>query len=191
MATGKEELMNLIAAVDKNWAIGSNDDLLFRISTDLKRFRQLTTDKTEIYGRRTMETFPGGKPLKNRRNIVLSRQNSIAVEGAAICHNRDELFILLNKLQETAEITDSDVFVIGGASVYKMLLPYCKRAYITYIYAEGDNPDCFLVPLDNQKGWQLSETSEIMQDNGLCFDYRTYVQAEPASWMQVQENDRT
>src|SRR5690554_4310553 len=124
--------MNLIAAVDKNWAIGRNDDLLFRIRTDLRRFKELTSGNIVITGRKTVQTFPGGKPLSGRLNIILSRQTDLKIEGALICHDKEELFNELKRLTD-ADYDKSQIYVIGGASIYEMLLPYCEQALITYI----------------------------------------------------------
>ena len=117
--------MELIVNVTENWGIGCKDRLLVAISADLKRFRALTTGKTVILGRRTLATFPGGRPLKNRENIVLTRDPAFSAEGALAAHDLAELFALLR-----GKNTD-DVCVIGGASVYEQLLPYCARARVT------------------------------------------------------------
>ena len=115
--------MNLIAAVDLNWAIGRDGDQLCYIPADLKRFQALTTGHPVILGRKTLATFPGGRPLKNRRNLILSRDSAFAPEGA-------EVFRSLEALRAAAP---ADSFVIGGASVYAALLDWCDTAYITKI----------------------------------------------------------
>lgn len=112
--------MNLIVAVDKNWAIGSRNSLLVRIPNDQKMFQQETTGKVVILGRRTMETFPGKQPLKNRTNIILSKNPSCRVKGATVVHSLEEL------LKECGKYDDRDIYVIGGESVYRQLLPYCS-----------------------------------------------------------------
>ncbi len=115
--------MNLIAAVDLNWAIGRDGDQLCYIPADLKRFQALTTGHPVILGRKTLATFPGGRPLKNRRNLILSRDSAFAPEGA-------EVFRSLEALRAAAP---ADSFVIGGESVYAALLDWCDTAYITKI----------------------------------------------------------
>ena len=113
----------MIAAVDLNWAIGRDGDQLCYIPADLKRFQALTTGHPVILGRKTLATFPGGRPLKNRRNLILSRDSAFAPEGA-------EVFRSLEALRAAAP---ADSFVIGGASVYAALLDWCDTAYITKI----------------------------------------------------------
>ena len=109
--------MNLIVAVDKNWAIGKDGDQLVYLSEDLKRFKALTTGHPVILGRKTLATFPGGRPLKGRRNLILSRSADFAPEGA-------EVFSDVETLRAAAP---EDAFVIGGASVYRQLLPWCEH----------------------------------------------------------------
>ena len=122
--------MNLIAAVDLNWAIGRDGDQLCYIPADLKRFQALTTGHPVILGRKTLATFPGGRPLKNRRNLILSRDSAFAPEGA-------EVFRSLEALRAAAP---ADSFVIGGESVYAALLDWCDTAYITKMSGRGRTP---------------------------------------------------
>lgn len=145
--------MNLIAAVDRNWAIGMNNKLLVRIPDDMKRFRRLTVGKVVVLGRRTLETFPGGRPLKDRTNIVLSKDRGYQVKGAHVVHSMEELS------EKLGEYTSSDVFVIGGESVYRQLLEQCDTAYITkidYVY----QADAWFPDLDEEKEWKIEEESE-------------------------------
>ena len=141
--------MIAIVAVDEKWGIGKNNSLLFSVSEDMKFFRQTTTGKVIIVGRKTLESFPGAKPLKNRINIVLS--SSKEYEGAVCVKNNDELF---NEIQK---YKSNEVFVCGGASVYKTLLPYCEKALVTKIHADG-NADAFFPNLDLNENWELTET---------------------------------
>ncbi len=150
--------MKLIAVCDKNWAIGRNNDLLFSLPADMKHFRSLTQGKTVVLGSNTLRSFPNGKPLKNRRNIVLSR-NLPQGEGYEVVGSVSDLFALLG---ETAD----DVFVIGGASVYKELLDYCDGAIITKVNAEAQNPDKFFPDLDALENWVILSESEPTEDNG-------------------------
>ena len=118
--------MNLIAAVDRNWAIGRNGKLLVSIPQDMAYFRQMTTGKVVIMGRKTLESFPKKKPLRNRaENIVITRQMDYQAEGATVVHSVEEA------LNAAARYDTRDVFVIGGGEVYRSLLPYCDTAYIT------------------------------------------------------------
>jgi len=155
--------MDLIAAVDQNWAIGKDGDQLCYIPADLKRFQALTTGHAVILGRKTLATFPGGRPLKNRRNLILSRSESFAPEGA-------EVFPDVDSLLAAAPV---DAFVIGGASVYKALLPYCDRAYITKIDRAWP-ADSFFPDLDADPAWQVTEEGEPLEHEGLTFRYVTY-----------------
>ena len=156
--------MNLIAAVDRNWAIGKGGDQLCYIPTDLKRFRALTTGHPVILGRRTLATFPGGRPLKGRRNLVLSRDPAFAPEGA-------EVFRDLDSLRAAAP---ADAFVIGGGSVYAALLDACDTAYITKIDAAWPEADAFFPELDKDPAWAVAEEGEPLEDGGFSFRYVTY-----------------
>lgn len=155
--------MNVIAAVDQNWAIGKDGDQLCYIPADLKRFQALTSGHAVLLGRKTLATFPGGRPLKNRRNLILSRDLSFAPEGA-------EIFRDLDSLRAAAP---ADAFVIGGASVYQALLPWCDKAYITKI-DHAWHADVFFPDLDADPAWRITEESEPMEHEGLSFRYVTY-----------------
>lgn len=159
--------MNLIAAVSKNWGIGKGNDLLFHIPKDMKFFRETTLGKVIVLGRKTLESFPGKKPLKNRTNIVLTRDAHYAAEDVLLCHSPAELLELL-KQYDTA-----DVFICGGEQIYNLLLPYCDTAYITKVDAAAD-AEKFMVNLDGQPDWELAEESEPLEDNGYQFTFCTY-----------------
>ena len=121
--------MNLIVAVDQNWGIGKNGTMPWHIRADMRYFKEKTLGTTVLMGRKTLLSFPGAKPLPNRENVVLSSRADFAPEGVTV----------VNSLQELLEYkTRDDVFVIGGGSVYKALLPYCKYAYVTKIDAAYD-----------------------------------------------------
>ena len=160
--------MNLIVAVDKNWAIGKNNDLLYNIKEDMQFFRSTTLNKVVVMGRKTLESFPGAKPLKNRVNIVLSSDKSLKIEGATIVNDLEMLFDELKKYDT------NDVFVIGGGAIYKMLEPYCDTAYITEINAEKD-ADIFFPNLSKMDKWHLESSSEIKEDNGIEVVFNKYV----------------
>ncbi len=145
--------MNAIAAVDKNWAIGLKNKLLVSIPTDMRYFQRTTMKKVVIMGRKTLESFPEGKPLKDRTNVVLTRSMEVHPEGAIICNTVDEV------LAEAEKYPPQDVFVIGGASVYKELLPYCDKAYITKIDRAFD-ADAYFPNLDQEEDWELTQTGE-------------------------------
>lgn len=145
--------MNLIVAVDKNWAIGNKGGLLVRIPNDHKMFREETDGKVVILGRRTMETFPGKQPLKNRTNIILSKDASYQVKGATVVHSIEEL------LSECKKYEDEDLYVIGGESVYRQLLPYCDTAHVTRIDREYA-ADAWCPNLDEDEAWEITEESD-------------------------------
>ena len=141
--------MNLIAAVDKNWAIGYQNKLLTSIPEDMKFFRQTTTGKVVVMGRKTLESFPGKKPLKNRTNIVLTKNPSYQAEGAIVVHSEDEL------REELKKYDSEDIFVIGGESIYRQLLDECDKAYITKIeYAY--TADAYFPNLDEKEEWKIT-----------------------------------
>ena len=140
--------MIAIVSVDEKWGIGKDNSLLFSVPEDMKFFRQTTTGKVIIVGRKTLESFPGAKPLKNRINVVLS--SSKEFEGAVCVKNNDELF------EEIKKYKSDEVFVCGGASVYKTLLPYCEKALVTKIRADG-KADAFFPNLDLNANWELKD----------------------------------
>ena len=155
--------MNLIVAVDQNWAIGKDGDQLVYISEDLKRFKALTLGHPVILGRKTLATFPGGRPLKGRRNLILSTNPAYSVENAEV----------LPSVEALLEIAPEDAFVIGGESLYRALLPHCHTAYVTKIDAAFP-ADRYFPNLDEDPGWKLTQQSEEMDQDGLKFRYLTY-----------------
>lgn len=157
-----------VVAVDKNWGIGNEGNLLFHISEDLKNFRRLTKGKTVILGRKTLATFPKGAPLKNRRNIILSRDESYTVEGAEVARSVEEVTELLKN-----EDTDN-VVVIGGESIYKQMLHLCDMAVVTKIDSSAEKSDKFFPNLDEDENWYLAEESEVKEENGIKFKFCTY-----------------
>jgi len=148
----KGDIMNLIVAVDNKWGIGKNNDLLFSIKEDMAYFRATTLNKTVVMGGNTLRSFPGGKPLKNRTNIVITSSNP---EDVVVVRNFDELF---EKLKEVKE----EIFVIGGASIYHQLLPYCQKAYVTKVFADG-KAQVFFDNLDEMDNWVVETQSEVIE----------------------------
>lgn len=151
--------MKLVVAVDREWGIGNNGELLARVRGDLLNFKNLTQGKTVILGSKTLSTFPGGRPLKNRTNIVLSRSPDYFVDGAEIAHSIEEL------QDKIKELDTNEVVVIGGASIYEQLLPYCDTAYVTK-FDRCYEKDVFFPDLDALPEWKLSDTSDIMTSDG-------------------------
>jgi dihydrofolate reductase len=145
--------MNLIVAVDENWAIGNKNALLVSIPADHKMFRQETTGKVVVFGRKTLETFPQGLPLKNRTNIILSSRQDYQVEGAIVVHNLEEL------MEELKKYRDEDIYIIGGESVYRQCLPYCRTAHVTKI-DRAYEADAYFPNLDKLPEWEITADSE-------------------------------
>lgn len=159
--------MKLIVAVDKEWNIGNKGDLLFYIPDDLKFFRSQTIEKVCVMGRKTLESFPGSKPLKNRVNIVLSRNTDLEVEGATFVKDVDELQEVIK------QYNTNDVYVIGGESIYTLLLPMCDTAVITHIEAVAPEADKKFPELSSDE-WVLKEDSGEKECNGYKFRWCTY-----------------
>lgn len=160
--------MNIIAAVDANWAIGYRNELLVKIPNDQKWFQKITTGKVVVMGRKTMETFPNGMPLKNRTNIVLTGDRALRVKDAVLVYGIEEL------LEKLKQYNTEDVYVIGGESVYEELLPYCDTAYITkidYTY----QADRYFPNLDNDADWHIESESEEQTYFDLEYYFVKYV----------------
>ncbi len=156
--------MDLIVAADKNWGIGKDGGLLCHLPEDLKYFKEKTMGSVIVYGRKTLESFPKGKPLPKRVNIVLTRDESFEKEGVTAVNGVEALFDELEKYK------DMPVFVCGGAEIYRLLLPYCKRAYVTHIYKEFE-ADTFMPEIG--EGWRkLGE--DIHEDGGLEYGFAVY-----------------
>lgn len=159
--------MTLIAAVDKNWAIGYNNQLLTRIPEDMKNFRRLTTGKTVVMGRRTLESFPNAVVLPNRTNIIFTRNKDYVVRNGIVVHD-------LEGLKESLEGTpDEDIFIIGGQSIYKQLEPYCSKAIITKIDFSYQ-ADAYFPNLDEKENWVLLDESEESTYFDIVFTFNTY-----------------
>lgn len=158
--------MKLIAAVDNEWNIGNKGNLLFSLPDDMKFFRTMTSGKIVVMGRKTLESFPGSKPLKNRINIVLSRSKH-DVDGAEFVTGVDEL------LDRLKEYDSGDVYVIGGAQIYFLLLPYCDTALITHVDAVAIEADSKFPELKDNE-WTVTEQSDIHENNGIKFRFTTY-----------------
>lgn len=159
--------MNAVVAVDKNWAIGNRGKLLVSIPNDMKRFRQITTGKIVVLGRKTLDTFPQKQPLKNRTNIILTRDMDYKVSDAIIVHSIDEL------LEELKKYPTEDVYIIGGDSVYAQMLPYCDTVYATNIERSYE-ADTYFPNLDKLDEWSVAEESEEQTYFDLEYVFRTY-----------------
>lgn len=161
--------MNAIVVVDRNWAIGRDGALLFSLPTDMKRFRALTLGGTVILGRKTLDSFPGGKPLPQRRNIVISRCEDFDPAGYEVAPTPEAALELAGGAEQ------DDLWVIGGGSIYTALLQQCRWVYLTQVNAEAENADTFFPNLDKLPGWEVEERSEPLAENGLTYRFLKYV----------------
>lgn len=159
--------MIIIAHADKNNGIGKNNDLMFRLPLDMKFFRETTTDSVVIMGRKTLESFPGKKPLPKRVNIVITRNPDFEAENV----------ITASSPEDAAKIStaypDKKVFVIGGGNIYEQMLPFCDTALITRVYEDAD-ADTFIHDFDNDPEWYLAEESDDIEDNSHIIRFCTY-----------------
>ncbi len=160
-------MITAIAAVSENWGIGKDGELLFHIPEDMKFFRMTTLGHTIVMGRKTLLSFPDGKPLKNRNNVVLSRSAELKPEGATVYGTAEAALKYIGA-------KDSEEFIIGGGEVYREFLPYCKKALITKVNA-APNADTFFPDLDNDPEWEMTEQSEEKEYDGITFRFCTYV----------------
>ncbi len=158
--------MDAVVAVDENWAIGKDGGLLCPISADLKRFKALTLGRPVILGRKTLATFPGGRPLPGRRNLILSRDPGFRVEGA-------EVFPSVEALLTAAPDNSA---VIGGESIYRALLDFCQKVWVTKIFRAFE-ADAWFPDLDADPAWEAAEVRPPLEENGVRFQYVTYVRA--------------
>ena len=162
--------MILIAAVDNNWGIGCDNELLVHISDDMRRFHNITNKKIVVMGRKTLESLPNESPLNGRRNIILSSNPDFKCPGAMVVHNIHALFHSIKNYK------DEQVYVIGGGEVYKQLAKYCNKALITKINHIWDNANVFCPNLDKLSGWEIvNEDDSSMEYAGLSYKFLTYI----------------
>lgn len=167
--------MKLIAAVEKNWGIGQGNDLLFHIPEDMRFFREKTTGEIVVMGRRTLASLPGGRPLPDRTNIVLSRSVPEDPDaGFLVCRSPADV------LHAAAACPGREVYVIGGGQVYAEFLPYCDAAYITYVDMAKEH-DTSMPNLDSESGWECVQESEPAWHAGIPYTFRMYANRKPAS----------
>lgn len=159
--------MNMIVAVDENWAIGNKGELLVRIPNDQKMFRNETINKVVVLGRKTMDTFPQKQPLPKRTNIILTRNPEYTVKDAVVVHSVEEL------LEELKNYNSEDVYIIGGDSVYQQMLPYCDVAHVTYI-EQAYAADSHFPNLDKDPEWTLVAESDEQTYFDITYYFRKY-----------------
>ena len=156
--------MNLIVAVYEDWGIGRDGTQPVALSADRKFFRETTRGAMVIVGRRTIEDFPGKKPLPGRVNIALTR-SAEEIPGFTVCHSPEEAM----ELAKSAE----SCFVIGGGSIYQQMLPFCDTAYITKVHANPGS-DTFFQNLDEDENWHLAGTLQSGEENGISYEMLLY-----------------
>ncbi len=164
---GMDITMNAIAVVDENWAIGKDGGLLVHLPGDLKYYKKRTLGHVIVVGRKTLESFPGGRPLPGRTNIVLTANPQFEAEGCIVCRSKAEV---LAKLQE---FEDQEVFIAGGATVYQQFLDDCDDFYVTKIDASFD-ADRYFPNLD-EMGYQVTWESPVQEENGIAYRFLKYI----------------
>lgn len=163
----KEDNMKLIAAVDKNWGIGNKGSLLVRIPEDMRFFKSKTVGNVVVVGRKTIDTFPGKKPLNDRVNIILTRDENYKCDGAVVVNSIEEL------LEKLKEYNSDDVYIIGGESIYNQMIDYCDTAYITYIDYSYES-DAFFPNLEEKSDWKMIDESDEYTYFDVEYYHRTY-----------------
>lgn len=161
--------MNAIVVADQHWAIGHNGGLLFSLPTDMRRFRSLTVNGTVIMGHLTLNSFPDGKPLPQRRNIVITRHPDSLPEGVEAASSPEKALALAGGPEAR------DLWIIGGGSIYAALLSRCSRVYLTRVETCVEESDTFFPNLDKLPNWEAESTGELMEENGLKFRFIEYV----------------
>ncbi len=166
-------MITAILNCDINWGIGKKNGLLFRLPLDMRFFRETTTGHTVCMGENTLLSFPGSKPLKDRVNIVLSADPTHEYEGVVNVHTFDNFLSEIRKASEK-----DDVFVIGGASIYRQMLPYCEKVYLTKVDRDG-GAEVFFPNLDEMSGFSVESESETVMDGDIPIRFVTYVNSDP------------
>lgn len=167
-----QKKFHMIVAVDNRWAIGNKNRLLVSIPNDLKHFREETTGKVIVLGRKTLETFPQGLPLQNRENIILSGNPAFKVRGATVVNSLEQLLDTLKKYPP------EDVYIVGGESIYRQLLPYCDTVQVTKIDHTYE-ADAYFPDLDADKEWILAEDSDELTYFDISYNFLKYRRINP------------
>lgn len=159
--------MNIIVAVDKNWAIGNRGKLLVSIPADQKLFREETLGKVIVMGRKTLESLPGGQPLSGRTNVVLTKNESFTKKNTVVMHSLEET------LEYLKQFPSEDIYIIGGEEIYRQFLPYCGTAHVTWIDYTYE-ADTHFPNLDQDPQWHVTEVSDEQTYFSLCYEFRKY-----------------
>lgn len=167
-------MISAIVAVDANWGIGYNGQLLEHISDDLKRFKELTSNNTVVMGRKTWESLPN-RPLPNRFNIVLTSTPSQMEQTVnTVFLTMDDFLMSLDNLEKSMSKYDKEVFIIGGGQIYHDLLPFYDRVYVTKIYKSHEDVDTYFPILDNDNHWRMVSASGMITDGNLTYQFCCY-----------------
>ena len=164
--------MKAICCVDTNWGIGKDNELLYHISSDLHHFKELTIERTIIMGSRTLASLPHGQPLPRRRNLVLS--TNPALDRINDIQRFATIKELLDFIDQDSKQGENEFWVIGGASVYEQLLPFCNEVHVTKVADSSKQPDRFFPNLDTAPDWQLSYQSDPKTENDLSYTLCIY-----------------
>jgi dihydrofolate reductase len=170
-------MIKAIVCVDKNWGIGSKNDLLFHLPLDMRHFRDLTMNKIVVCGYNTLLSFPGSKPLKGRSTIVLCPEG-IDRDDCICLHSFEETLKVVKELAKT-----QDVMIIGGAMFYKSMLPYCDMVYVTKVDADGE-AEVFFPNLDEHPDWEYCEVSQIERDGNYDIRFWKYTKKIPLELLE-------
>ena len=159
--------MNLIVNADRNWGIGCKGKLLVSIPNDMKMFRNETGGKVVVLGRKTLATFPQGLPLKNRTNVILTKDPNYSVKDAVIVHSLEEALDALSVYES------EDIYIIGGDSIYRQFLPYCDTAIVTRV-DEAFDADTRFPDLEKDPEWELVAESEEQTYFSLTYTFQKW-----------------
>ncbi len=159
--------MNIVVTVDENWAVGRQDKLLVQIPADQRNFQRLTMGGTVVMGRKTLQAMPQGQPLYGRNNIILSENRDFKVRGTQVLHSLEELY------DKIKNISDEDIYVCGGESLYRQLLKQCDTAYVTMVEKAYD-ADRYFENLDRNEEWELLEESDEQTYFDITYYFRKY-----------------
>lgn len=153
---------------DEKWGIGKKNGLLFHLPKDMKFFRETTSGHTVAMGENTLLSFPGSKPLKNRENIVLSADPTHEYEGVVNVHTFDDFLLTIRE-----KAKKEDVYIIGGASIYRQMLPYCHKVLLTKVHRDGE-AEVFFPNLDEMESFVVDAQSEPVMDGEIEIQFMTY-----------------
>lgn len=168
--------MKAILHADREWGIGKNNSLMFKIPADMQFFKQTTTGNVVVMGSNTLKSFPGGKPLKDRENIVLYPGGAPRGD-CLVVHTVEELFAEIKERESAGK----KVYVIGGMMMYKTLLPYCDEVLVTKVDAVG-GADAFFENLDSNPNFRLACVSEPVETNGYTVRFTSYKNLLPQKY---------